>query len=166
MNNLLIKYNRLLRALKVSRIIIDTDYNNSYFLQLFTEMNNENAVMLLIQNMNLAIIMCKQIAFKFDYIKDIADKYGTSSKIMHYDINIFVIDDKWDTSKWCKSSLYRFHDMVNDITLRPISYFIRGKAQRNDMCSHIDIHFLEALSWNSDNNQENTTVYDASSNEI
>ena len=49
--------------------------------------------------MNLAIIMSKQIALKFDYIKDIAYKYGTSSKILNYNINIFIIDDKWDTSK-------------------------------------------------------------------
>ena len=68
---LILRYNRLLRSLKVSRIIIDEDNNNSYYLQLFNEMNNENCVMLVIQNMNLAIIMSKQIALKFDYIKDI-----------------------------------------------------------------------------------------------
>lgn len=161
---LILRYNRLLRSLKVSRIIIDEDNNNNYYLQLFNEMNNENCVMLVIQNMNLAIIMSKQIAFKFDYIKDIVHKYGTCSKILNYNINIFIIDDKWDTSKWCQNSLYKFHDMINCVTKRPISYFISVKKEGYGIYSHIDINFLEALSWNSDNNQDNTIVRDPSNN--
>ena len=161
---LILRYNRLLRSLKVSRIIIDEDNNNSYYLQLFNEMNNENCVMLVIQNMNLAIIMSKQIALKFDYIKDIAYKYGTSSKILNYNINIFIIDDKWDTSKWCQYSLYGFHNMMHYITKHPLSYFIRVKAEGSGLYSHIDIDFLQALSWNSDNNQDNTILNDPSNN--
>ena len=147
-----IKYTKILDALKVTDIIIENNSYNEYYYRLFSIMRNENMFMIVIENMAIAVIMNKDTAMQFGYIKDLALKYGTAKKIFNYKINIFTITEEWDTSKWSLKRLQGFTFMMHEIdryTLQQIKNKIKKDADCKYLYSRIDIHFLEALSWES-----------------
>lgn len=148
-DNMFFKYNKLLRILKISHIIIENDNNNAYHHQLFNEMNNDNLYMLVIENMSLAIIMNKNVAFQFGYIRDVVDKYNSFKKILNYKINIVYIDKKWDTTKWDSYSLQRFHYMMSEIKEKTLNQLKNDRNSHLLLYSRINTYFLEALCWES-----------------
>ena len=147
-----IKYTKILDALKVTDIVIENNFYNEYYYRLFSIMRNENMFMIVIENMAIAVIMNKDTAMQFGYIKDLALKYGTAKKIFNYNINIITITEEWDTSKWSRKRLQGFSFMMQELdrdTLQQIKDKIKTNSGFEYINSRIDIHFLEALSWES-----------------
>lgn len=140
-------YNKILNKLKISHIVIDLDPYNHFHKQFFNEMNNENFFLLLIKSLSLGIIMNENIAFKFDYIKNVVNGYGSYKKIFHYKIKIVEIDNEWDTLSWNCNKLKSFHHMIYDLERwnKPLDFY---KNNNRSIYNTIDPYFLEALSWN------------------
>jgi hypothetical protein len=141
-------YNKILKKLKVSHIVIDIDPYNHFHKQFFNEMNNENLFLLIVKNMSLGIIMNETIAFKFDYIKKIINQYSSYKTIFNYKIKIVEIDKQWDTSLWNYSKLKSFHQMMYDVERwkKPLDYYKNNNIRT--IYNSVDPYFLEALSWN------------------
>tara|TARA_Y100000816_G_scaffold287354_1_gene269936 strand:- start:3139 stop:3693 length:555 start_codon:yes stop_codon:yes gene_type:complete len=151
----LIKFNKILRKLKVSEIYIDRAWGSNYYHeQVFNDMYNENMIMLVIENMGIAVTMCKYLANQFGYLKDVAMKYGQAKHIFHYKINIYYIDNKWDTSTWSLFLLKRFHTMMNDCERKSLEELRKRKRSLSFDRDYVDLSFLEAMSWESPHIEE------------
>ncbi|MAP67637.1 MAG: hypothetical protein CMF80_08075 [Candidatus Marinimicrobia bacterium] len=145
-SNKLKKYNKILKKLNISHIVIDCDPYNHFHTQFLNEMNNENMFLLVIKNMSLGIIMNKNTAFRFDYIKNIVNTYSSYKTIFNYKIKIIELDENWDTLNWNYDILKRFHYMiqVTEKYRKPIDVY---KNNYSGMYVNIDPYFLEALCW-------------------
>ncbi len=151
----LIKFNKILRRLKVSDIYIDRAWGSNYYHeQLFNEMHNENMIMLVIENMGIAVTMCKYLANQFGYLKDVAMKYGEAKQIFHYKINIYYIDNKWDTNNWSLDKLKRFHNMMSNCERKSLEELKKNNKSVSLNLDYIDTAFLEALGWESPHIEE------------
>ena len=151
----LIKFNKILRRLKVSDIYIDRAWGSNYYHeQLFNEMHNENMIMLVIENMGIAVTMCKYLANQFGYLKDVAMKYGEAKYIFHYKINIYYIDNKWDTNNWSLHKLKRFHNMMSNCERKSLEELKKKNKSVSLNLDYIDTAFLEALGWESPHIEE------------
>jgi len=151
----LIKFNKILRRLKVSDIYIDRSWGSNYYHeQLFNEMHNENVIMLVIENMGIAVTMSKYLANQFGYLKDVAMKYGEAKHIFHYKINIYYIDNNWDTSTWSLYLLKRFHNMMNDCERKSLEELRKQKRSLSFNRDYVDLSFLEAMAWESPHIEE------------
>tara|TARA_B100001093_G_C26827183_1_gene1014565 strand:- start:47 stop:622 length:576 start_codon:yes stop_codon:yes gene_type:complete len=140
-------YNKILKRLNISHIELERDPDNHFHQQLFNEMNNENMFFLIIKNMSLGIIMNRNTAFRFDYIKNIVNEYCSYKTIFKYKIKIIELDEKWDTFNWNYEKLRKFHFMNSDMSRFSKTLDFYKKNQRSPMYSSIDVCFLEALSW-------------------
>lgn len=140
-------YNKVLKNLKLINIVIDPNFNLSYHEQVYLNMRNENLYMLVIENMSLGIIMTKQIAFQFDYIKNIVNEYESFKTLLNYNIKIVMIDKNWDTERWCQKKMLRFYTGMNACDGKTIEQ-IKKDPYINRM-NEVDSNFLEALSWKS-----------------
>ncbi len=142
------EYKKILLKLKIINIIVESNKNLSYHEQVYNSMRNENMYMLVIENMCLGIIMTKQTAFQFDYIKDIVDKYQSVKTLSRYKINIITIDKNWDTKHWSQKKLLNFYKgMMPSCDGRTMEQ-IKRDPYVNRM-NEVDTNFLEALSWKS-----------------
>tara|TARA_B100000927_G_C16321946_1_gene411703 strand:+ start:125 stop:688 length:564 start_codon:yes stop_codon:yes gene_type:complete len=151
----LIKFNKILRRLKVSDIYIDRAWGSNYYHeQVFNDMHNENMIMLVIENMGIAFTMCKYMANQFGYLKDVALKYGEAKHIFHYKINIYYIDNKWDTNNWSLHLLKRFHSMMDACERKSLEELRNRKPTNNFNLDFVDIPFLEAMGWESPHIEE------------
>lgn len=140
-------YNKILKRLNISHIALDRDPNNHFHQQFFNEMNNENMFFLIIKNISLGIIMNKNTAFRFDYIKNIVNEYCSYKTIFKYKIKIIELDEEWDTFNWNYEKLKNFHFMISDMSRLRKTLVHYKKNQHSPMYSSIDVCFLEALSW-------------------
>ena len=142
------EYKKILLKLKIINIIVESNYNLSYHEQVYNSMRNENMYILVIENMCLGIIMTKQTAFQFDYIKDIVNKYESVKTLSKYKIKIITIDENWDTERWSQKKLLNFYKgMMHHCDGKTMEQ-IKRDPYVNRM-NEVDTNFLEALSWKS-----------------
>ena len=105
--------------------------------------NNPNLVLIIIENLSLGIIIPIGIALKFDYINKLYNHDGFE-KNSKYQINIVRIDKNWDTNKFSFSKLINFNKYFYYIE----NHNIEEIKNFDWELQYIDVHFLEALSWN------------------
>jgi len=142
------KYNQFLRMLYINKISFTRDFNNTYHQDLFNNLYNPNMCMIIIEDMCLGIIINNHTAIKFDYIKNVCNKYSNVYYYPPYKCKIYRIDSGWDTSKWDYYSLLNSTNMFEHIAGKNIQQ-VRLQSDREGYTRYKNyIPFLEALSWN------------------
>ena len=139
----------LKKDLNINKIIMDNDITNNYICEFLNAMNNPNMSMIIIDNMSLCLVLQDHIANKFGYLK-LLRKNNEYKKYKHFKIKIFIIDDKWDNSKWSYCSIQNFYKNYQEIEQKSISSIENRLIENEYLKPYIDIEFLKALSWGND----------------
>ena len=140
------KINKFLKKYNLINIVIP---NMNHELRsnieiIYDCLSNPFMYLLIIESMCIGILMNKHIIYKFCYVKNV-EKYNNIDKANLNKINIINIGDEWDTSRFNIDKINRFYyDSVPYILDKNISQI---KQLDNYILQKIDIHFLEALSW-------------------
>ena len=137
---------------------------NNYFKLISLFLNNPNCVILIIENMSLGIILTKDFAYNFEYIrklkqynkgmyleKNLSDtNFSNKYKFTrNFKIKIVTIDINWDTYKLSTLKIDRLYDWIQFIQNKSINYLkIMTNSNESLKYNKIDFNFLEMLSWN------------------
>ena len=106
-------------------------------------MNNPSCNIIIIESMCLGIILPDYFAYKFKYIQNL-HIHNTPVKHPQFNIKIININSCWDTSKWSYQNLSKFTFRLPDYENCSIDQIKNFEPWKKAL---IDIHFLEALSW-------------------
>ena len=118
--------------------------------------NNPNIIVLIIEQMCLAIVMPYHLAIKFKYIDNII-KYKDYYVIYEEGMKIIKISNEWNINKWRYTKILNFYNWIIQIENKSCEELELETVQKKEDITYInpvfDINFLNALCWNHDINE-------------
>ena len=100
-------YLEILNDLKINDVVIK--HNNELQIQndkiFLNSLNNENMNLIIIDTMSIGLLLNDHIANQFSYIRMLIQR-NEIKYYKNYNIKIFRINNKWDTSNWLPNNVF------------------------------------------------------------